>query len=116
MKETSISNRTGPEVEDRINALIGRMTTGEKIGMIHSATKFTNSGVERLGIPKLHLSDGPHGVREEISADSWEPAGRDDDTGTYLPVGTAQAATFQPALVRLAGDRKSTRLNSSHYS
>jgi beta-glucosidase len=104
MKDTTSSKRTGPEVEDRINDLIGKMTRGEKIGMIHSATKFTNNEVERLGIPALHLSDGPHGVREEISADSWEPAGWDNDTGTYLPVGTAQAATFHPELVRLAGE------------
>jgi len=99
-----VSERTGPAVEARIQELLEALTLDEKIGMIHAATKFTTGGVERLGIPPLQLSDGPHGVREEISADSWEPAGRKDDTCTYLPVGTAQAATFDPGLVKKAGE------------
>ena len=96
--------RTGPVVEARIERFLKELTLEEKVDLIHAAAKFRNKGVERLGIPALHLSDGPHGVREEISDDSWEPAGWDDDTVTYLPVGTAQAATFDPGLVQKAGE------------
>lgn len=97
------SERSGPEIEERISALIAELTPEEKVGMIHAGSKFSNNGVPRLGIPAVKMSDGPHGVREEISADDWEPAGWDTDTCTYLPTGTAQAATFNPDLLRLAG-------------
>jgi len=34
------------------------MTLEEKIGMLHSNTMFSSTGVPRLGIPDLHYSDG----------------------------------------------------------
>ena len=49
------------------------------------------------------MSDGPHGVRQEISADSWVPAGWTTDFATYLPTGTATAATWNPDLARKLG-------------
>ena len=80
--------------ERQIEALLKQLTLAEKIRLCHAVTKFSSGGVRRLGIPKLTMSDGPHGVREEISADSWDAAGRDDDFATYLPTGTALAATW----------------------
>lgn len=85
-------------IEGRIDDLLPRLSLDEKIGLIHGATKFTNAGVPRLGIPPLHLSDGPHGVREEISPDSWKPAGRTDDFVTYLPASIGLAASWNPEL------------------
>ena len=41
--------------------LIREMTLEEKIGMIHGQGIFHTKGVERLGIPPLWMSDGPHG-------------------------------------------------------
>lgn len=84
-------------LEARIDDLLPRLTLDEKIGLVHGATKFTNAGVPR-GLPPLHLSDGPHGVREEISADSWEPAGRTDDFVTYMPAAIGLAATWNSEL------------------
>jgi beta-glucosidase len=59
--------------------------------------------VSRLGIPPLRMSDGPHGVREEISPDSWKPVGHTDDFATALPVGAALAATWNVDLARSYG-------------
>jgi len=85
-------------VEARIDDLLPRLTLDEKLGLVHGATKFANAGVPRLGIAPLHLSDGPHGVREEISPDSWKPAGRTDDFITYLPASIGLAASWNPEL------------------
>lgn len=90
-------------IDERVEDLLGRLTLDEKIALVHANTKFTNAGVPRLGIPPLRLSDGPHGVREEISADSWKPAGRTDDFATALPVGAALAATWNVDLARAYG-------------
>ena len=86
-----------------LESLLEQLSLEEKVSLCHAATKFGNAGVERLGIPVLEMSDGPHGVRQEISKDSWEPAGWDDDHSTYLPTGTAQAATWNREVMRDAG-------------
>lgn len=83
--------------------LLAKLTLDEKIRLCHAVTKFSSGGVERLGIPPLTMSDGPHGVREEISADSWDVAGRLDDFATYLPTGTALAATWSVDCARKFG-------------
>lgn len=51
--------------DKQIESLLSQMTLEEKIGMLHSNTMFSSTGVPRLGIPDLHYSDGYHGVRFE---------------------------------------------------
>jgi hypothetical protein len=65
---------------------------------VHADSKFTTAAIPRLGIPQRWLSDGPHGVREDIGPHDWNPAGRTDDFATWLPVGVALAATWDPEL------------------
>lgn len=92
------------QIEKQIQALLEEMTPAEKVNMCHAVTKFTSGGVPRLGIPPLSMSDGPHGVREEIAADSWDAVGGDQDYATYLPTGTALAATWNRECARLFGE------------
>lgn len=80
--------------DKQIDKLISQMTLEEKSGMLHGVSMFTNSGVERLGIPELKMADGPLGVREEISRDSWKPLGLDNDFATYYPAGGGLSATW----------------------
>lgn len=87
----------------QIDSLLGQMSLEEKVGMLHGNSKFTSTGVERLGIPEWHLSDGPHGVREEIMRDSWAAAGLTTDSCTYFPTGTALAATWNLELALQGG-------------
>jgi beta-glucosidase len=89
--------------ESRIGHLVCRMTLQEKIAMVHADTPFSAAGVERLGVARLSMSDGPHGVREEIQPDSWRAAGRTDDFSTWLPVDLCLAATFDPAIADAYG-------------
>lgn len=84
-------------MEQKIDSLIGLMTLEEKIGMIHGSSSFTSGGVERLGIPELVMSDGPHGVRLEHGRD-WIPDENVEDAATYLPTGVTLASTWNPEL------------------
>jgi len=88
---------SGVDVESQIDSLISLMTLEEKVNMIHASSSFTSGGVERLGIPELVMSDGPHGVRHEHGRD-WEKDKNVRDSSTYLPVGTALAATWNTDL------------------
>ena len=86
-----------------IEAKLKELTLAEKIQLCHGSTKFTVRGISRAGVPDMVMSDGPHGVRREISADSWEPVETEDDYSTYLPAGTAVAATWNPEMGKLHG-------------
>ncbi len=94
---------TTKSLEVRVNDLLGKLTLEEKVGLIHASSKFSTAGVPRLHIPPLWMSDGPHGVREEIGPDTWNPAGRTDDFSTAVPVGINLAATWDPEMGKLSG-------------
>jgi beta-glucosidase len=83
--------------------LLSQMTLEEKVALLHGDSKFSTAGVPRLGIPKRWLSDGPHGVREDVEPDSWRTAGRTDDFATCMPAGIALAATWNPELAFAEG-------------
>jgi beta-glucosidase len=85
------------DVESHIDSLLAQMTLEEKVGMIHASSSFTSGGVERLGVPELVMSDGPHGVRHEHTR-YYDKATGVADASTYLPVGTALAATWNKDL------------------
>lgn len=91
-------------VEARIDDALSRMTLDEKIALCHAQSKFSTPGCPRLGIPELWFSDGPHGVRMEISWDDWEHAGWTNDSCTAMPALTCLAATFNPALAARYGE------------
>ncbi|MBD5343881.1 MAG: glycosyl hydrolase [Bacteroides sp.] len=90
-------------IEDRVDDALSRMTAEEKVALLHAYGKFASSGVPRLGIPQLMMSDGPHGVRAEINWNDWKYAGWTCDSATAFPALTALAATWNPELSALYG-------------
>jgi beta-glucosidase len=85
-------------IEKKIDILIKQMTLDEKVRMCHANSKFSSRGVPRLGIPDLKMSDGPHGVREEISWSKWDKANWTNDSVIAFPALTCLAATFNPQM------------------
>ncbi|MEO9571973.1 MAG: glycoside hydrolase family 3 C-terminal domain-containing protein [Polaribacter sp.] len=85
-------------IEAKIDSIITILTLEEKVDLIHAQSKFSTKGVSRLGIPEVWMSDGPHGVREEILWDSWGEADWTNDAITAFPALTCLAASFNPEL------------------
>jgi beta-glucosidase len=85
-------------VEERVKDALSRMTLEEKVKLCHAQSKFSSAGVPRLGIPEVRMSDGPHGVREEVQWNSWANAGWTNDSCTAFPALTCLAATWNPEL------------------
>ena len=83
--------------EAEITALLGKLTLEEKVKMIHANSAFAAGGIERLGIPEVMTSDGPHGVRPEQGR-NWKPPVGANDAGTYLPSNNTLAATWNRQL------------------
>ncbi|HEX9828236.1 MAG TPA: glycoside hydrolase family 3 N-terminal domain-containing protein, partial [Flavobacteriaceae bacterium] len=97
-------NEITAEYDAEIEKLISQMTLEEKIGMLHGNSMFSTGSVERLGIPELKMADGPLGVREEISRDSWAAAGWTNDFATYYPASGALAATWNGEMAYTFGN------------
>jgi beta-glucosidase len=91
---------TDPAVEARVDAILAQMTTEEKAdlatGELNNFYGFYNNPEERVGIPAQTMADGPVGVRI-ANPDA-------DRRATSMPSPTALAASFDPALVRTAGE------------
>jgi len=80
---------------DRIDELITRMSIEEKVSMLAGSDQWHSTGVPRLGIPPIKMTDGPCGAR-----------GAQREGGTTsacFPCGTALAATWNPELVERVG-------------
>ncbi|MEP5340198.1 MAG: glycoside hydrolase family 3 C-terminal domain-containing protein [Algibacter sp.] len=86
------------KTEAKIDSILSLLTLKEKVDMCHAQSKFSTKGVERLGIPEIWMADGPHGVRAEISWDSWDYAGWTNDSITAFPALTCLAASFNPEI------------------
>ena len=90
-------------LEERVKDALSRMTTHEKVQLLHAQSKFTSAGVPRLGIRQLNMDDGPHGVRAELEWNSWMSAKWTNDSVVAFPSLTCLAATWNPEMSRLYG-------------
>src|SRR5574344_3157448 len=90
-------------IEKKVEDALNRMTLEEKIKMIHAQSKFSSPGVQRLGIPDVWMTDGPHGIRPEVLWDKWSQAGWTSDSCTAFPALTCLAATWNQELGLLYG-------------
>lgn len=81
-----------------IKKLLQELTIEEKVSLLAGKDMWTLNGVERLGIPSVCVTDGPHGVR-------LSPGSEFDKTlpATSMPVEAAMAATFNPELIEQLG-------------
>jgi beta-glucosidase len=50
-------------VEERVDALLQKMTLLEKVSLLSGKDKWHTVPIERLGIPSMIMTDGPYGVR-----------------------------------------------------
>ncbi len=80
----------------RTDDLRAAMTTEEKVAMVTGGDMWHTRGVERLGIPKLKVTDGPNGAR----GDGLMGTG---SRTACIPSGAALGATWDPALVEELG-------------
>jgi beta-glucosidase len=84
---SSIYKNPSAPVEERVKDLLGKMTLEEKLLLLSGdSTGFDTREIKRLGIPAIHITDGPLGVRYGKS--------------TAFPAGTAMAASWDTVLMK----------------
>lgn len=89
-------------MERNIKELVAQMTLEEKAGMCSGADFWHLKGVERLGIPGVMVSDGPHGLRKQ--AQEADHLGiHDSIQAVCFPAACATAASFDESLLERMG-------------
>ncbi|MBR5957834.1 MAG: glycosyl hydrolase, partial [Salinivirgaceae bacterium] len=103
LAQTPVYLNVNQPIDSRIEDALLRMTTEEKVALLHAQSKFSSAGVKRLGIPEVWCSDGPMGIRDEVLWDEWEQAGWTNDSCIAFPSLTCLAATWNTDMAALYG-------------
>jgi beta-glucosidase len=83
-----------------IHAIIAQMTLEEKAAFCTGASPWTTTPIERLGIPEMIVSDGPHGVRRVPDLHSM---GEKSLPATCFPTASCLASTWNVDLIEQMG-------------
>lgn len=86
----------------KIQDLIAEMTLEEKASLCSGLNFWYLKGIDRLGIPSIMVTDGPHGLRKQ-SADSAELGLHQSVPATCFPTASALAATWNRDLIYQVG-------------
>ena len=86
-----------------VKKLVSQMTLEEKCSLLSGADFWHTKAVERLGIPAVMVSDGPHGLRKQ--AEGGDHLGINDSIkAVCLPTASAAAASFDRDLCKQIGE------------
>jgi beta-glucosidase len=85
-------------VEQRVEELLGKLTLKEKVSLLSGKDTWATVPIERLGIPSLVMTDGPHGVRTNPM---WKD--RLASPATSFPTGVSMASSWDPGLIERIG-------------
>ena len=90
-------------MERDIRSIISQMTLKEKAGMCSGKDFWHLKGVERLGIPEVMVSDGPHGLRKQNEKADHLGA-NESIKAVCFPTACATACSFDRDLLKELGE------------
>lgn len=98
-----------------INSLLTQLTLAEKASLTSGSAFWYTTPVDRLGIPRIMVSDGPHGLRAQ--------PGEGDHVGlggslpaTCFPTASAIASSWNPDLLHRIGTALGREARACHLS
>ncbi len=95
------SYKNNPDLDTldvRIEDILQKLTLKEKVAFLSGTDSWHTVAVDRLGIPALTMTDGPHGVRL-----NQPEAGRVYGPATSFPTGISMASSWDPELIERVG-------------
>ena len=84
-------------MERDIKSLISQMTLEEKASLCSGLDNWHTKPIERLGIPSIRMSDGPHGLRKEV------PNQQTSVPSTCFPTAVTTASSWDRELIKQMG-------------
>lgn len=95
-------NHIVKQYKEKARKLVAQMTLEEKAGLCSGSDFWFTKEIERLGIPKMMLSDGPHGLR--VQPGSSDHLGVNESLpATCFPAAATTACSFDRELVKEIG-------------
>ena len=89
--------------QKEIKKIVSEMTLEEKAGMCSGKDNWHLKSVERLGIPEVMVSDGPHGLRKQ--EDKTDHLGLNGSKrAVCFPAACASACSFDRGLLQELGE------------
>ena len=85
-----------------LKELIRQMTLEEKAGLCSGADFWNTMGIERLGIPSVMMTDGPHGLRKQEGAADHLGLNKSVNAVCF-PAACATASSFDVELMERMG-------------
>ena len=80
-----------------IDEILMALTLDEKAALTHGHDLWSTHAIDRLGIPKIVVTDGPNGARGPVDPE------RATSPSTCVPCGSSLGATWDPELVEQIG-------------
>jgi len=89
-------------INEKARELVAKMTLEEKASLCSGKDFWYLKNIERLGLPAIMLTDGPHGLRKQLS--SSEDLGISENVpAVCFPTAAAMACSFDPNLLHEVG-------------
>lgn len=95
VNDVSTASSPSTPLTERIDALLGQLTTDEKVQLLTGRDFWTTWPIEKIGLRRILMSDGPSGVRGEV----WD----ERDPSLNLPSATALSASWDRAIAKRYG-------------
>ncbi|MCT4686529.1 glycoside hydrolase family 3 C-terminal domain-containing protein [Vallitalea sp.] len=89
-------------MQENINKLLSELTLEEKASLCSGKDFWTTEPIERLGIPSIMVTDGPHGLRKQ-AGDSDHLGVNTSVPSTCFPSGVGLASSWDRDLVQKVG-------------
>ncbi|MBU3188824.1 glycoside hydrolase family 3 C-terminal domain-containing protein [Clostridium bowmanii] len=86
-----------------VKKILSEMTLEEKAGLCSGSDFWHTKAIERLGVPEVMVSDGPHGLRSQ-DQNLDNPGINDSIKAVCFPASCAMAASFDRKLIYEMGE------------
>ena len=96
----------------KVADLITQMTLEEKASLCSGRNFWFTKGIERLGVPSIMVTDGPHGLRRQ-SGEGDHVGLHDSDPATCFPTASALAASWNRELLFRVGEALAVECRSA---
>ncbi|WP_395042987.1 glycoside hydrolase family 3 C-terminal domain-containing protein [Flavobacterium sp.] len=85
--------------QEKAKSLVNKMTLEEKASLCSGGTAWTTKPIERLSIPEIFMTDGPHGLRKAVGFDFLNSV-----PATCFPTASAIASSWDVNLAQKMGE------------
>lgn len=92
----------GIRMEEKIKAILSKMTLKEKIALCSGADSWHTKAYEQYGVPAVMMTDGPHGLRKQNASSNMVNL-NESVPATCFPTAVSTGCSWDKELVKQVG-------------